>query len=92
MNILFFNLKLCLKTRHPAGAKIVIFIKTTFMEKSKKGLADAQEGEFILNESGTAVSADPVEGVDIPAANDLPGENKKDDEQRDGDAEQEKKQ
>jgi len=37
------------------------------MEKNKKGLADAQEGEFILNESGTAVSTDPVEGLDIPA-------------------------
>ncbi len=36
------------------------------MEKAEKGLADAQEGEFILNESGTAVSTDPVEGLDIP--------------------------
>ena len=39
------------------------------MEKNKKGLADTQEGEFILNESGTAVSTDPVEGIDIPATN-----------------------
>jgi len=36
------------------------------MEKAAKGLADTQEGEFILNESGTAVSTDPVEGLDIP--------------------------
>jgi hypothetical protein len=48
------------------GSKIVIFIERTFMEKNSKGLADAQEGEFILNESGTSVSIDPVEGVDIP--------------------------
>ena len=36
------------------------------MEKNNKGLADAHEGEFILNESGTSVSIDPVEEVDIP--------------------------
>lgn len=42
------------------------------MEKDKKGLADTQDGEFILNESGTAVSTDSVEGVDIPE----PGEGK----------------
>lgn len=29
------------------------------MNKSKKGLADNQEGQFILNESGTSVSIDP---------------------------------
>jgi hypothetical protein len=30
------------------------------MDKDKnKGLADTQEGEFILNESGTSVSVDP---------------------------------
>ncbi|MCW3113326.1 MAG: hypothetical protein JWR18_1722 [Segetibacter sp.] len=30
------------------------------MDKNKnKGLADNQEGEFILNESGTSVSIDP---------------------------------
>ena len=30
------------------------------MDKDKnKGLADTQEGEFILNESGTSVSIDP---------------------------------
>ncbi|MCW3110558.1 MAG: hypothetical protein JWQ09_5064, partial [Segetibacter sp.] len=33
------------------------------MDKDKnKGLADIQEGEFILNESGTSVSID----VDLP--------------------------
>lgn len=31
------------------------------MSKSKKGLADTGEGEFILNESGTSVSTDKVE-------------------------------
>ena len=36
------------------------------MDKNNKGLADTNEGEFILNESGTSVSVDPVEGVDIP--------------------------
>ena len=36
------------------------------IEKKDKGLADAQEGEFILNETGTSVSTDQVEGVDIP--------------------------
>lgn len=35
------------------------------MEKKNEGLADAQEGEFILNESGTSVSIDPIEDVDI---------------------------
>ena len=35
------------------------------MEKNK-GLADTHEGEFTLNESGTSVSIDPVEGVDVP--------------------------
>ncbi|MCW3108650.1 MAG: hypothetical protein JWQ09_3156, partial [Segetibacter sp.] len=34
-----------------------------YMDKDKnKGLADIQEGEFILNESGTSVSID----VDLP--------------------------
>lgn len=33
------------------------------MDKSKKGLADTQEGEFILNESGTSVSVGPVEEI-----------------------------
>lgn len=36
------------------------------MEKKNKGLVDNQDGEFILNESGTSVSTDQVEGVDIP--------------------------
>lgn len=30
------------------------------MDKPTKGLADKGEGEFILNESGTSVSTDPV--------------------------------
>lgn len=51
------------------------------MEKNKKGLADAAEGEFILNESGTAVSTDPVEGIDVPAANESVSNGKKDKEQ-----------
>ena len=38
--------------------------------KEQKGLADAQEGEFILNESGTTISTDPVEGIDVPALSD----------------------
>jgi hypothetical protein len=29
------------------------------MDKKNKGLADNQEGEFILNESGTSVTVDP---------------------------------
>lgn len=40
------------------------------MSKANKGLADADEGEFILNESGTSVSVDSVEGIDEPIAND----------------------
>lgn len=47
------------------------------MNEKNKGLADAQEGEFILNESGTAVSIDSVEGIDAPALS----EPLKDDEQ-----------
>ena len=35
------------------------------MGKNNKGLADTHEG-IILNESGTSVSIDPVEEVDIP--------------------------
>jgi hypothetical protein len=31
------------------------------MDKKNKGLADNQEGEFILNESGTSVNTDNVE-------------------------------
>jgi hypothetical protein len=31
------------------------------MEKKNKGLADNQEGEIILNESGTSVTTDVVE-------------------------------
>lgn len=37
-------------------------------KKDKGGLADMQNGDFILNESATAVSIDPVEGVDTPGA------------------------
>ena len=44
-------------------------------------MADAEEGEFILNESGTAVSTDQVEGVDIPAKDKSESGGKKDDEQ-----------
>lgn len=50
------------------------------MLKKDKGLADAQEGEFILNESGTAVSTDPVEGIDAPETNE-PAESDKKNEQ-----------
>jgi len=31
------------------------------MDDKNKGLADTQEGDFILNESGTSVSIDPVD-------------------------------
>jgi hypothetical protein len=55
------------------------------MEKNK-GLADTQEGEFILNETGTSVSTDQVEGLDTPApATDEPGD--KGDEKKDSQAE-----
>ena len=60
------------------------------MEKPKKGLADTEEGEFILNESGTSVSIDPVEGVDIPATNELKPAGKNDDGQKNGDSKQQK--
>lgn len=33
-------------------------------KKNEKGLADMQEGDFILNESNTAVTVEKVEGVD----------------------------
>ena len=33
------------------------------MDKKKKGLADNGEGDFILNESGTSVNTDHVEGM-----------------------------
>lgn len=33
------------------------------MEKKKKGLADTGDGDFILNESGTSVTVDNVEGM-----------------------------
>ena len=37
-------------------------MKTLNMDKDKnKGLADNQDGEFILNESGTSVTTDAVE-------------------------------
>lgn len=50
------------------------------MPQKDKGLADTQEGEFILNESGTAVSTDSVEGIDAPVTNE-PAESDKKDEQ-----------
>ena len=59
-----------------------------YMEKEKKGLADAEEGEFILNESGTSVSTDQVEGLDVPAANDLKSADKHDDGQKKADSKQ----
>lgn len=34
--------------------------------KENKGLADNQEGEFILNESGTSVSTDHTDEKDRP--------------------------
>ena len=58
------------------------------MEKEKKGLADAEEGEFILNESGTSVSTDQVEGIDIPATDDLKSSDKNDDGQNKADSKQ----
>lgn len=58
-----------------------IFKQKIIMEKSKKGLADAQEGEFILNESGTTVSTDAVEGIDIPATDESAMKEKKDEKQ-----------
>lgn len=33
------------------------------MDKKKKGLADQADGDFILNESGTSINVDNVEGV-----------------------------
>lgn len=33
------------------------------MEKKKKGLVDQGDGDFILNESGTSVKTDHVEGM-----------------------------
>jgi hypothetical protein len=43
-----------------SGVKIAVIMETNYMDKNKnKGLADNQEGEFILNESGTSVSIDP---------------------------------
>ncbi len=61
------------------------------MEKNSKGLADTQEGEFVLNETGTSVSTDQVEGVDIPASTTEELSDKKDEKQTDIDSEQEKK-
>ncbi|WP_018613542.1 hypothetical protein [Segetibacter koreensis] len=60
------------------------------MKKNSKGLADTQEGEFILNESGTAISTDSVEGVDIPAENEAELKDKKDTEKKSTNAEQQK--
>lgn len=61
------------------------------MEKNSKGLADTQEGDFILNESGTTVSTDKVEGVDIPPSTTRELNDKKDEKQTGIDSEQEKK-
>lgn len=58
------------------------------MEKEKKGLADAEEGEFILNESGTSVSTDQVEGLDIPATHESKPAGKNDDGQKSADSKQ----
>lgn len=33
------------------------------MDKKKKGLADTGDGDFILNESGTSINIDNVEGM-----------------------------
>jgi hypothetical protein len=33
------------------------------MDKNKKGLADTGQGDFILNESGTSINVDNVEGT-----------------------------
>ncbi len=56
------------------GSLIVSIDKTPKMDK-KKGLVDNQDGEFILNESGSSVSTDKVtedgEGrADTPAPRD----------------------
>jgi hypothetical protein len=37
-----------------------------------KGLADTQEGEFVLNESGTSVSTDPVDNDEAATTNEDP--------------------
>lgn len=34
------------------------------MDKKKKGLADTNEGEFILNESGSTINTDNTNSVD----------------------------
>lgn len=52
------------------------------MNKKNQGLADNQDGEFILNESGTSVSTDQVEGVDLPIAPETNAKEKKEDEER----------
>ncbi len=46
------------------GLRIVFFNKKYIMDKKNKGLADNQEGDFILNEIGTSVS-NPVEEGEI---------------------------
>ena len=40
------------------------------MDKKKKGLADAGEGDFILNESGTSVNVDHTEEKGKPEKRD----------------------
>ena len=39
---------------------IIMSINKKIMDKKNKGLADNQDGDFVLNESGTSVS-NPVE-------------------------------
>lgn len=89
-NTSIINVKLSDNKASPAGVKIVILIQTLFMEKNEKGLADTQEGEFVLNESGTTVSTDLVEGVDVPALNEPELKENKDSKQGNKDLEQEK--
>lgn len=60
------------------------------MEKEKKGLADAEEGEFVLNESGTTVSTDLVEGIDTPAKKEPELNDKENNEQGKAESEQRK--
>lgn len=61
------------------------------MEKSKKGLADTQEGEFILNESGTSVSVDPFEEINSSDPLESTTNNEEESEQRSSDKEDEDK-
>jgi hypothetical protein len=60
------------------------------MEKKNHGLADNQDGEFILNESGTSVSTDDVEGLGIPIKPNVIGDSKKDTEKKSSSGDEEK--